>query len=378
MNGGFALKLQLERRTLERALSALAESEGLRLVTGRPESLDGLEFGWAPMRLVFRLFAHADGLVLTAPRSSREEKTLTDLGAGLARHTRAPMALVLDSDEGSEVVRRWRGGQRLSANTGFAAFADRAPLSTIEFKLARHARLPRTAELKLLTSLNATRPASLREINARFTGARRREKSGHLVAEETVLRLDFEGGARFVAVEARARFRHRALEHTLEALDHFKFPAAVLRTRTPMSMKDLSAVRAGLPLDLKVQSIERQGPPGFLFTQATYWVLASRGGKSRRFKVEGPQPKDQRPFALKLAEHIVAAVDGRKAMARRRLEQALESSYVEQLKAGDLEASAHTYARLYFSNLDERVALPRAREKIAELAVLYGVKRSPS
>lgn len=372
MNGGFALKVQLDRATLERVVTTVAKAEGLALAPCRlsAKALERLESAEGPRRLVFRVFTGSDALVLTTPRNVDEDATLAQLGAALARHTRAPIALVIDGDEGTGPVKQWHRGARLAPTTGLASFTNTGSIWTFELVLPPHAKLPRPDARRLLGSLNARRPASLRELGARFTAAWRREKSGRLVAEETLLTLTFKGGALTVAAPSD----EFALERTLDALDVFKFPAATRRARTALSAAELSPICVSLPRDLQLHSLERLGPPGFRYTASTYWAVASRGGKRRRFKVEAPAPvEDDRPFAVELAARIVDGFEGLAASAKRRHDAALADSYVDQLRAGDLEASARTYAKLYFANLDEGTALRRGREKIDELAVLYGV-----
>ena len=114
MNGGFALKLGCAQTAVVAALKTAAGDESMQLAKLRrpPDGEDDLRI------LLGIRTRNGETIVVTADRLA--SNVLDGIGEALAAKLRRPICLVVDSDEGTDRVRSWHGGDAMSPEAGWA------------------------------------------------------------------------------------------------------------------------------------------------------------------------------------------------------------------------------------------------------------------
>jgi len=119
VNGGFALKLACNPAAAIQALDAVVRDEGCT-IEAMPGHLVPVRPGEPPVMV--GVGTHKGATVLALPAAIDSPEVLGGLGEALIARLGCAGCVVVDSDEGKDVIRGWNGGEALTAHTGWFAW----------------------------------------------------------------------------------------------------------------------------------------------------------------------------------------------------------------------------------------------------------------
>jgi hypothetical protein len=305
---------------------------------------------------------HKGATVLALPAAIDSPEVLGGLGEALIARLGCAGCVVVDSDEGKDVIRGWNGGEALTAHTGW--FAWDAPANRcFAIGLPPHAT---AAPSGLAAELTKALPWTVREAGGRVTGVTRRD-GGSFVRTLPGWRVEVELPEHppvpvFVDVPPTLELAERVAWLVPDALDGV--PALAARTY-PASDELRAEVVRRVPVAL--DGLERRG---FQHVQWTARIKLDGVGATLEFATLVPSDDPEDDMIDRLAEAIADERDARGEQVRESLDDAL----ARHLAAGELDAAAATYRALhaaYFATLPDDQALSASNVKVRELARLY-------
>jgi hypothetical protein len=369
MNGGFALKLACNVDAAISALREVAAAEGFTMKPLRsPHPPDSDIDHW----IALGVGARGKETVIALPLATDNDDILAGLAEALVARLDVAACVVVDSDAGCERLRAWRGGDRLSPETGLFAW-DHDGNTCFALAAPRLAVVAATEARAIVQTISIALPATVRELGARIVEVARREPVGPFANALAAWRfaLDVPDHARvhvYVSATPDTDLAALAAREIALRLDESRPLAA---RWFPAGDELAAAVAARIPAELL--GLERRG---FALVHWSARVRFDGAGATLEVAVPGP-PDDADAELDELVSALVGAIAGERRERQLATQQSLDEVLGDQLQRGDLDAAAATYRELhaaYFGTLPEDRAIAASLAKVHELRKLYGTK----
>jgi hypothetical protein len=358
MEGGYALKVAAKPAKVVALLRRVARDAGLGIEEGL--ATDAIRGHGAQPIVPLGIGPGPDGCTLVVvgdiePSLPDDGQALRGLGAALASHV--PLTLVLDMDEGAEVIERWGDGSA-DATTGWCRWDDPG-FVRISLRAPPYADLSSARGARELSKIGGALFASVVEAGVRAVALAALAKGapeGLFPPYRLTLEVPRKKPVSLFLVHLGSEYVTNEVARAVSTL---------LTKKVPASSAMVAAVGQCIP-QLTLDGLSRRG-----FDYVTWYVTGAVDGKAVRFEVSAEGVKEEPSKGL-----IRAFEEGMEDVRRRRRAKTSatrEGALYRHLARGDLSAAAKAYRALhadYYAGLSDGEALASSLAKVRDLARL--------